>query len=226
MNKGYIILSGGGNIEMSFNLDEKYFSLLKNNTKILYIPIALNRTKIGFEACYDWFSTVISNHSGEKDIDFTMLFENDEIPDFETYDSIYIGGGNTYKLLDYIYRENVGKKIIDYIKRGGIFYGGSAGAIVLGKDIRTVEEENDNDYSCFNGLNLLGGQSVICHYEETFDEKIFKSVQKINSQIIALPENSGIIIGGNIVEMAGKAFIFGENNKKQILTSKFVSNLI
>ncbi len=222
MKKGYIILSGGGDIKDSFELDKKFFSLLKNNTRILYIPIALNRDRVGFEACYDWFSNVISAHAGEKKIDFSMILEKDKIPDLENYNSIYIGGGNTYKLLDYIIRNNVGQKIVEYIKNGGIVYGGSAGAIVLGKDIRTAEEENDNNYSYFRGLNLLGGQSVICHYEETLDEKIFKSVQKIHSRVIALPENSGLIIGNNTIETVGRIFVFDKNHKKQILTSKFV----
>jgi len=88
-------------------LDEKYFSLLDDSSKILYIPIALNRTKLGYEACYDWFSKIISEHSKDKDIDFTMLLENDQIPNLNEYNSIYLGGGNTYKLLDYIYRNNI-----------------------------------------------------------------------------------------------------------------------
>ena len=116
MKNGYIILSGGGDSETSFKLDEKYFALLKNNAKILYIPIALSRTKIGYEACYDWFSALVSSQVGEKNVDFTMLLENDEIPDFNDFHSVYIGGGNTYKLLDYIYRRNIDKKIIEYIK--------------------------------------------------------------------------------------------------------------
>jgi len=30
---------------------------------------------------------------------------------------------------------------VDFLNFGGIIYGGSAGAIIFGKDIRTVEEE-------------------------------------------------------------------------------------
>ncbi len=221
MKKGYIILSGGGNIEISFELDERFFSLLKNNAKILYIPIALNRDLAGFGACYNWFSNLISSHTGEKEINFSMMLEKDKVPDLGNYDSLYIGGGNTYKLLDYIIKNNIGPKITDFIKDGGIVYGGSAGAIIMGKDIRTTEEENNNNYSNFRGLNLLGGLSVACHYEGTLDEKIFKSAQKIHSRIIALPENSGLIIGSDIVEIIGRTFIFFENNKKQILTKNW-----
>ena len=146
MEKGYIILSGGGDFKDSFKLDKKFFSFLKLNSRILYIPVALERDKAGYEACRDWFSTVISGHLREKDISFAMLLGDDEISDLSIYDAIYIGGGNTYKLLDYIYQKKIDKKFLDFIEKGGIIYGGSAGAIVLGKDIRTAEEENDKNY--------------------------------------------------------------------------------
>lgn len=218
MKKGKIILSGGGDIDVSVAIDEKYFSSLKNNSKILYIPIALNRTKVGFEACYDWFSKVTSKHSGDKDIDFTMLLEEDLIPNLEVYDSIYMGGGNTFKLLNYIKKSGFDKKIKEYIKNGGIVYGGSAGAIVLGKDIRTVEEENDDSYLYHEGLDLIEGKSIHCHYVEEMDKEIFDAIKKIKSDVIALPENSGIILDseGKIEEKVGTIFLFNKNNRSQL----------
>lgn len=218
MKKGYIFLSGGGDLKDSFKLDEKFFSLLKPNAKILYIPVALERDQAGYEACRDWFSTVISSHSREKDISFTMLLENDEIPDLNVYDAIYMGGGNTYKLLDYIYKEKLDKKLLDFIKKEGIIYGGSAGAMVLGKDIRTAEEENDKNYLNYIGLNLIENKSIICHYEENLDSKILLLTKRTNSEIIALPEDSGLIVNseGEIIEIIGKAYIFSEGDKRSI----------
>ena len=215
---GRIILSGGGDIDVSFKLDEKYFSLLRDNAQILYIPVALNRTKLGFEGCYDWFSNVISQHNDKKDIDFTMLLDGDDVSDFDRYDSVYIGGGNTYKLLDYIYKNDIGRKITEYIKNGGIVYGGSAGAIILGENIKTAEEENDNNYVHSDGLNLIENRSVICHYTESLDEKIFETAKRINSIIIALPEDAGLILdsNGKILEIVGNVFVFDEKSKKQI----------
>jgi dipeptidase E len=216
MNKN-IILSGGGDIEDTFKLDEYYFSLLKDDAKILYIPVALDKRGIGFESCYDWFSSVISAHIREdKYIDFTMLLEEDTIPNLNMYESIYIGGGNTYKLLDFIYNKNLYQKFVDYTRNGGIIYGGSAGAIVLGKDIRTVESENDNNYKKFEGLNLLDGKSVICHYTDSMDEKIFNIVKKIGSDVIAIPEDSGLILNQEGIKTVGSVFIFNPKHKRQL----------
>jgi dipeptidase E len=215
MNKGTIFLSGGGDVKQTFELDKKYFSLLKNNSKILYIPIALEKSMLGFEACYDWFSNLISKHSENKEIDFTMLLEKDEIPNFDNYDSIYIGGGNTYKLLDYIIKNKLSYKIINYLNNGGVIYGGSAGAIIFGKDIRTVKEENDKNYINFKGLNLLDNKLIICHYQKEMDEKIFEIVNEIGLKIIALPEESGMIVDleNNKIIKIGEISEFDENGK-------------
>lgn len=215
--KGKLILSGGGDLKVSYNLDEEFFSLLKNNAKILYIPIALKRDRIGFEACYDWFSNVIATHIKNKDIDFSMILEHDPIPDLKNYDCIYIGGGNTFKLLDFIINKQLDKKILDYINSGGIVYGGSAGAIIFGKDIRTVEEENDYNYAHVKGLNCLGDYSLICHYNIGMDDQIMENSKKIKGKVLALDESSGIIVSGDSSSIIGNVIEFDStNNTKKI----------
>src|SRR3989344_8136558 len=216
MSKSYIFLSGGGDIEESFKFDEKYFSLLPNYARILYIPVALKRSSGGFEACYDWFSTLISHPVGKKEIDFTMLLQKKEIPDFDVFDSVYVGGGNTYKLLDYFVKTGIGQEITKYTEKRGVYYGGSAGAVVVGKDIRTVEEENDKNYQHFNGVNIVGGRSIIPHYNESLDKKIFEMVLKTESEVLAIPEDSGIILHENNLEPFGDVFIFDRKSKKRI----------
>ncbi len=216
MHTGYIFLSGGGDIEKSFEFDENYFSILPERAKILYIPIALDRRMVGFEVCYDWFSGLVSKHAEGKDIDFTMLLQQDRIQDLNIFDSMYVGGGNAYKLLDYFMSNNLTRKIEEYIEKGGIYYGGSAGAMILGKDLRIVEEENDKNYSRFEGLNLLGDKSVMPHYESSLDKKIFEFAKKFNSKVIAITEKSGVIVHEDVLETRGDVFIFDSDDKKQI----------
>ena len=213
---GYIFLSGGGDVEKSFEFNENYFSILPDRTKILYIPIALDRGVVGFEACYDWFSGLVSKHAEGKDIDFTMLLQQDRIQNLNMFDSIYVGGGNVYKLLDYFISNDLTQKIKEYIKKGGIYYGGSAGAVILGKDLRIVGEENDKNYSHFEGLNLLEDKSVIPHYKSSLDKKIFEFVEEFNSNVIAITEESGVIVHEDTLETKGEVFIFDSDDKKQI----------
>lgn len=213
--KGKIFLSGGGDLKDAEKLDSIFFSHLNNNAKILYIPIALKRDRLGFEACYDWFSDVISHHAHNKDIDFSMILEEDFVPDLKNYDAVYIGGGNTFKLLNYIIEKSLDSKIKDYIENGGLVYGGSAGAIIFGKDINTVMEENDNNYIHHNGLDYLSGKSLICHYESHLDEKIIDSQIFIGEEIIALQENEGLIVSENKIEVVGTPHCFLRGVKRK-----------
>ena len=51
--------------------------------------------------------------------------------------------------------------------RGGVVYGGSAGAIVLGANISTCAHMDHNDVGItdMHGLDLLDGHAVWCHYQ-------------------------------------------------------------
>ncbi|MBU1159659.1 Type 1 glutamine amidotransferase-like domain-containing protein, partial [Patescibacteria group bacterium] len=126
--KGKLFISGGGGAQDSFLLDQEFVksSRLK---RILYIPIALQRDSIGYEACYDWITSTLSNHSDDFiEIMMWLDLKNKTIDDLKKIDAIYIGGGNTYKLLQIIYEENFDKVLAEFLRRGGNIYGGSAGA--------------------------------------------------------------------------------------------------
>ena len=217
MKKGTIFLSGGGDIEQTLALDKKYFALLGNQTRILYIPLAMNMSTMVAESCYAWFSNFLAHHDdGSMEVDFSMMISpNDEI-DISTFDSLYLGGGNTYKLLNYILNTNLGKNILTFISGGGIVYGGSAGAIILGKDIRTVDFENENNYPNYLGLNLVKDRSIFCHYSAEHDAKLLELSQSMRSDIIAIAENAGVIIDahGDIKEVVGEAYYFSKSKSK------------
>jgi dipeptidase E len=65
--------------------------------------------------------------------------------ELEEFDAVYIGGGNTYALLGELIASGFDRHLHMYANRGGIVYGGSAGAVVLGKDIRTISDMDRNE---------------------------------------------------------------------------------
>lgn len=204
MNKpGKIFLSGGGSEKKSYDFDCLFFKSIPKESKILYIPIAMEREITDYGSCHDWFTKVISLQE-DKDINFSMLLEKDPMPDFDQFDAIYIGGGNTFKLLDYLVENNLLNKLLDYYKKGGVIYGGSAGAIIFGETLLCIEEENDNNYINSLGLNILNNFSIRCHYEKEKDFEIQNKISKEKQiNILALPEGSGIIFSEDKVEYFG-----------------------
>lgn len=189
-----LYISGGGNEKQSFALDKAFAS--NDIKKLLYIPVALERTTVGFEGCFDWISKTLGGVF-EDFIEIDMCLDlhliNEEF--LEKYDAIYIGGGNTYKLLDILYTTNSFPLIKDYIiKKKGFVYGGSAGAIIMGKTIETVKEENDKNYKHSLGLNVLGEKSVRCHFDASKPNYKVKTFKENNPtfDIICLPEEVGM----------------------------------
>lgn len=142
---------------------------------------------------------------------------------FFDYSLVFIGGGNTYKLLRELHNNSNCEKIVEYLKKGGIVFGASAGAIIFGKDINSclLEDKNLTNYQNFNGLNFLNDYSILCH----LNKKNFKKNQKYlidyskKHKTIYLPEEDVIYITDNEIKLLG--------NKKYIIFScgkSFVHN--
>jgi len=221
-NKGSkIFLSGGGDKKDSYFWDIEFVKeVVARKKAILYIPLATKSDTNKFESCYDWIVNSLTSIT-EEFIDIVMWtnLDNKTYDSLSKFSAIYIGGGNTFKLLNHIYNSNFYNVLKEYIKRGGIVYGGSAGAIILGKNINTVHEENDRNYKYEKGLSIMGEYSVICHYEKNLDFNINKYLKTYNNPVIALSEKSGLIIEGEKAKVFGTypAIIFNNNGEKIIL---------
>lgn len=200
--KPVIFLGGGGDSKDSAELDTIFFSSLENNAHILYIPVALNPEK--YPAAHKWFTNLIKQYS--YGLNFTMLFEdNINQLSFDDFDAVYIGGGNTYKLLDFIISNNLDKKLRTFIESGKLFYGGSAGAILTGQTINTASEMDSRlNYKYDKGLNWLCGASVACHWPET-KHCTFELLKTSPQKIYCIPEHCGILfdINGNLLRTVG-----------------------
>ncbi|WP_236809547.1 Type 1 glutamine amidotransferase-like domain-containing protein [Bacillus glycinifermentans] len=77
----------------------------------------------------------------------------------DRFSAVYIGGGNTFRLLKHVTDTRFNDILQSYAKRGGIVYGGSAGAIILGKHIMTCSHMDDNNVGLneFDGWGLQAG---------------------------------------------------------------------
>tara|TARA_B100002003_G_C13935411_1_gene454245 strand:- start:270 stop:788 length:519 start_codon:yes stop_codon:yes gene_type:complete len=126
----------------------------------------------------------------------------------DDYDAIYIGGGNTFKLLKEINKTTFDKKLVNYFKNGGIIYGGSAGAIIQGADINTALLCKDADVNNVNlkdtsGLNLIKDYDIQAHFEPDQIKEHQSHIEKTNRNVIAIPEESALFFDGNEFKVIG-----------------------
>jgi len=217
-----LFLSGGGDIEISYAFDRLFFDSLPQNAHILYIPVAMATTMIKKEMCFDWFSKLISRHSNsDRYLDFTMWNEGDVLFNLYNYDAVYVGGGNTYRLLSVLEKSGMLDALKKYIRNDGIYYGGSAGAVIVGKSLRTVEEENLENYSNHHGMNLINNLSIFPHFSDSEEQK--STIRNICGNyalmIAALPENSGLIIDDRGISVYGNMYLYEKEKKTVFYTS-------
>ena len=152
-----LLLSGGGDPEQVVELDKIFAENVKEG-KVLYIPVAMD--KIPYDDCLNWFKSTYKEY-GITDID--MCVDLNEITNLNQYKGIFIGGGNTFKLLNEIKKSNFDVKLKQYLNTDGFVYGGSAGAIIFGNSIDTAIHADDNylNLENFDGLNILNNHIQI-----------------------------------------------------------------
>ncbi len=204
--KELVYLAGGGNEYQSARFDNKFFSDLQTRSisKLIFIPLAQETDH--YQQAEEWFKGVYSGKGLEIE---TWTELNDKKVDPKKT-SLYLGGGNTMQLLARIKESGFDKRLGEFLKDGGILYGGSAGAIVMGADIRTAPEARRIQLDSYQGLDLLNGYSVACHFTKTMEESetYSKLREEIGSPIIALTELGGVII------QEGQVKIFDDNEVK------------
>ena len=192
-----LILAGGGDEKQSKVTDEFYLSKLGEEPKILFIPIALKGIK-DFNDCYSWISGIFTNTKIE------MLTDFNQECDLNKYDTVYISGGNTYNLLEELNNSKFKENLVEFAKNNSIVYGGSAGAIILGKNILTSGDEDHTNLEDYSGINLIDGYSIWPHYRSEDEEEIKEYISEFDEGIIAIPEESSLYVEDDQVWAVGE----------------------
>ena len=110
-------------------------------------------------------------------------------------DVIYISGGNTFGTLKLIRDSGFDKAIIDYVHRGIIYIGGSAGAHIATADIAHVAKYDKDTFALtdFSGLGLYNG-ILICHYTEDRKEDFEKLMASSSYVVRSLSDAESIVV--------------------------------
>lgn len=191
----------------------------------------MDETEHPYDSCYEWIKEEISSID-IPNIEMVRSFEEFANQDFNKYSLIYIGGGNTYKLLKGIKTTHTYDKLKEYIKNDGTVYGSSAGAVIFGKDINIIEVMDDNNVEIkdTNGFDYLNGISLFVHYtnyRSKYSEEENKNLMKKytdfivnytkkNEKVIAFPEEDTVFFDGKNIRVIGElAYYTFENGKKE-----------
>ena len=204
-----LILNGGGVGVVVQNARKVFNDNIDSSKKILYVPLAWVED-LTYNSCLEFMINELSdiNCTGIEMIESgTELYNMDS----KKYAAIYIGGGNTYKLLKELKDSGSFDKIKNYVlNENGIVYGGSAGAIIFGKDLDSCNTDDINDVNLDDNtaFDMLNGYSLLCHYTNRESErtelskKYLLKLSKIKP-IYAIPEEDSIIVDEEKITFIG-----------------------
>jgi dipeptidase E len=122
------------------------------------------------------------------------------------YDLLFVGGGNTYALLDEVRRHGWLVPLGAWVRGGGAYYGGSAGAVLAGADIDVagqVGDPNEVGLTDTAALNLLGGRDLWPHFTDADIGPARARVGRTGRPVLGVPERGGLLVDGGVIRCAG-----------------------
>ncbi len=228
-----LILCGGGSGEQNYYANKKLNEIIEHNKPLLYVPLAMDESDHPYDSCYEWINEELAQVQ-LSGIDMVRSFEELVQKDYDNYCALFIGGGNTYKLLKGIKDSGAFEKIKEFINNGGIVIGGSAGAVIFGCDIDIISTMDPNDVALIDtkGFNVMNGVSIFPHYTNTKSKlseeenlarlnnftNAIKHFSITNGDVIAIPEEDAIFVNNGELEILGnRPFFFFKNGESQEL---------
>ena len=136
---------------------------------------------------------------------------------------IFVGGGNTFRLLKGLYDHDLLDPIRQGVAAGTPFIGSSAGAIVAGPTLKTTKDMPVVQPPSFESLGLVPFQisphyldpdPSSTHMGETQEERIMQFLEENKVPVVGLREGSMLRVHGGVVMLKGphtaRIFRYGE----------------
>lgn len=134
--------------------------------------------------------------------------------EIEEADAMFVGGGNTFRLLKALYDFDLLDPIRRAVERGLPYIGSSAGAIVAGPSLRTTKDMPVVQPPCFTALGLVDFQ-ISPHYldpdphsthmGETQEERILQFLEENEAAVVGLREGAMLRVKDEKVTLKGTA---------------------
>ncbi len=178
---------------------------LDGATRVLFIPFALHDRASYAAKAREKFR--------EMGIDLASVHDVSNMPRaIEESEAIFVGGGNTFRLLDSLYSRRLLAPIRSRVAAGAPFIGSSAGSIVAGLSLKTTKDMPVVQPPSFEALGLVRFQ-ISPHYldpdpnsthmGETQEERILQFLEENETPVIGLREGSFLRIEGEESTLKG-----------------------
>jgi dipeptidase E len=189
------------------HVEQQIKSFLDSDRKVLFFPFALFE-RDGYAAkAKARFATM--GYSLE-----TVHATSDPHDAIEQTDAIFIGGGNTFRLLKALQDLDLLEPIGHKVKGGAPYLGSSAGSNVAGPTIKTTKDMPIVQPRSFDSLGLVPFQ-ISPHFQdpdpnsrhmgETQEERILQFLEENETPVVGMREGAWLICENGSVTLRGEA---------------------
>jgi dipeptidase E len=180
--------------------------LLGGLKRILFVPYALRD--------HDGYTAKARERYSRMGVELTSVHEaEDPVAAVRAADALFIGGGNTFRLLARLYEKELLEPIRERVHAGMPYVGTSAGSNVACVTIRTTNDMPIVQPPSFDALNLvpfnlnphyLDPEPGSTHMGETREERLLQFLEENDKIVVGLREGAMLRIEDTSVRLKGR----------------------
>jgi dipeptidase E len=181
-------------------------NLIPKESKVAFIPTASN-VYPDFSPIEDRAKLVELGFS-VKDVNLEGKNKEELFHELKDIDLIFVAGGNTFYLLQEVYKSKFDEVIIELINKGIPYVGSSAGTLILCPSIEiALDIDNQSqapELKTYDGINLVDFLAIPHCDDEWFNEKIELNLQKQKEnkyEVKKMCDNQAIMVIDDKYEM-------------------------
>ncbi len=218
-----LVFYSGGFPEENENLDKELIKLFqKEKLSLTFIPSSSEGASEEYHELIEQYSPLGIQSILKLNIDQPFSDTMKKIA-FKS-DIIHLGGGNTFYFLKQLRKNNLIAELKEFVNRGGVLTGLSAGAIIMTNNVSTAgfpsfdRDENDENIKNLKGMDLVPFE-FFPHYRNSkrYDKELLDYSNITSKPIYACPDGSGIFYFKNEIRFLGKTVCFHKGQKHHVM---------
>ena len=197
---GTVYLGGGGSAADEAAL---WRAMLAGKSRIVYWPCALTPERA--HAAGEWLTGALRDLDVHVGVETWTDLSRHTPDQLASADLLFVGGGNTFRLLGHVREHGFVDAVRDFVAGGGDYYGGSAGALLACTDVEIALrlDENKVGLTDLSALGLVGRVDVLPHFTSTQLGDAIEWARQRGRVVLGIPERSGVALRAGTAEVLG-----------------------